>query len=109
VSGIREDLPNAVHIHRTVIVKVVANMNIGGVRNARGNLRVGVLSWRGDEVRNIEVDSGIRRINPLHDLDTKVRVLRNAFVVLNPKRNALLAGIVACGLHRFNRPNRQHP
>jgi hypothetical protein len=29
VPGLREDLPNPIHIHRAVIVKVVANVDVG--------------------------------------------------------------------------------
>ena len=88
VAGIGIELPDAIHVDRGSVVELVADVRDGGVGNAGGDLGVGVLCGRWDEVCNVEIDSGVGRVDAMHDFKADIGGLRDAGVIFEAEHDA---------------------
>ena len=71
-AGLREHLPYAIHINRRVVIKVIADVRVGGVGNARRDLSVGILSSGRHKMGDVEIDAGVGRIYAMHHFQADV-------------------------------------
>src|SRR5439155_23697805 len=105
IATLGEDLPHPVEIDGTVTVaEAVADMSVSSVRNASLDLTVLVFIGVSEEVRDVEVHPCVRRAHAVQNFERGGGFWGDPAVVLDAKRDTLLARVIASGSHHFNRP-----